>query len=276
MLSDADKQRVVRHLGSEGAKELTLRRAEAIAAETNVPLRAVEWAALDSGIIPLRYQRHMGCVSVAGQKKLLESTVTVIGLGGLGGHVVEQLARAGVGRIIGVDPDVFDETNLNRQLLSSPGNLGEKKTDQARERLESVNRAVEFTAHAVPLADLSADVFQQADLAVDCLDNIENRLALAEACSRAKIPLVHGAIAGWYGQVGVIWPGSGMLERVLHKRQGRGIEQGLGNPPFTAAVAASLMAAEVVKVLTRSDEPRRQALLFFDLLANEWQTLDLP
>ncbi|MHC4640667.1 MAG: HesA/MoeB/ThiF family protein [Planctomycetota bacterium] len=256
------------------SKELTLQQTEKISAQTRIPLREIEWFALDHGFLPLRYQRHIGSLGIEGQMKLLESRVIVVGLGGLGGYVVEELARAGLGQIVGVDPDVFEESNLNRQLLSEEGNLGMKKAEQTSARLTKVNKAVEFTGYSASFEKVPEEIWNHADLVFDCLDNIEDRLILAKRCSTANIVLVHGAIGGWYGEVALVWPGTGMLEKI-YQRRGQGIERDLGNPSFTAAVAASLMVAEGVKILIKKDLEKESKVLFFDLLEGEWQYISL-
>lgn len=254
-------------------RELTLQKAGTIALQTKLRLRAVEWFALDSGICPSRYRRNIGAFGVGGQKRLLESKVVIVGLGGLGGCLLEELARAGVGQIVAVDPDVFDETNLNRQLLASEETVGRKKVDEAESRSKKVNRAVAFTGFAVSLEQVAEAVWRDADLVFDCLDNIEGRFGLEERCSSADVALVHGAVAGWYGEVGVVWPGSGMLKKV-YKGQGRGIEEDVGAVGFTAATAASLMAAKGVGILTGKITGKEQKMLYFDLLEDEWQTIE--
>lgn len=272
MLTEEQKALLDRAFRKHSSHELTLQQAHKIATQTNLPLRAVEWFALQKAIVPCRYQRHIGSLGIAGQKKLLESKAVLVGLGGLGGYVLEELARAGLGRIVGIDPDEFEETNLNRQLLARQDNLGRKKVDEAGDRLRKVNKAVQFLGYATSLEQLADEIWRDADLVFDCLDNIKDRLTLAKKCSTANVPLVHGAIAGWYGQVAVVWPGTAMLERI-YKDQRKGIEQSLGNPPFTAATAASIMVAEAIKILTGKTAGKENEMLFFDLLENEWQTL---
>jgi len=273
MLTEEEKALLERVFAAEGIKELTTRQTEKIASQTKIAQALVEQFALSKGIKPLRYQRNIGVFGRAGQSSLLGKTVVIVGLGGLGGHVLEQTARAGVGHIIGIDPDVFEETNLNRQLLCSHATLGCKKVSQAETHLKKINPAVEFTGHPLQLDRIAPDLWQGADLVFDCLDNIEDRLALAGRCSKADVPLVHGAVAGWYGQVGVIWPGAGTLEKI-YSRQQRGIEQRLGTPPFTAAVVASLMVAKGIRLLLGRCDRKENRLLFFDLLEDDWQTVD--
>jgi molybdopterin/thiamine biosynthesis adenylyltransferase len=162
----------------------------------------VEPAILDLGLYPARYQRNRHTISNEGQLALLQSCVSVIGCGGLGGYIVEQLARLGVGRIIAIDPDVFEEHNLNRQTLATLSNLGMPKVTAAASRVAEINLAVLL----VPLQtafcpENGRELLCGTTVVVDALDNIVTRLDLAGICRELGIPLVHGAIAGWYGQV---------------------------------------------------------------------------
>jgi len=272
MLTEKEETLLDQAFGKQELKELTQQQSAKIASRTNIPLRAVEYFALGKGYLPRRYRENIGTLGTGGQRKLLENKVIIFGLGGLGGYVLEELARVGLGQIIGVDPDVVDETNLNRQLLAEEGNLGSKKVNEANNRLRKVNKAVEFAGHAIPLDELPEEAYCNADLAFGCLDNISDRLILAKRCSIENIPLVHGAIAGWYGEVAVVWPHTGLLEKI-YKHQGKSIEQNLGTPPFTAAIAASLMVVAGIRILLGKSSDKEQKMLFFDLLENEWQTI---
>ncbi len=224
--------------------------------------------------LPDRYRRNLGTFTEAGQRQLLTCRALVVGLGGLGGHMVEQLARAGVGTIHGCDPDVFTADNLNRQLLCTVANLGQSKAEAARQRLQQINPEVKFIAHATRFQELPVEFFSELQVVFDCLDTVPGRIELEQKCERAGVPLVHGAIGGWYGQVGVAWPGARLLERIYRSRPA-GIEQQLGNPPFTPAVAASMMVAKGVLVLLGKIAPGESRLQFFDLLHDDWQNLPL-
>ena len=258
-----------------GPRTLTGCQAEQFAAELGLPLREVEGFALDCEIVPQRYAMNIGCFTIAGQKKLLGSRVLVVGLGGLGGHVVEQLARAGVGRIAAADPDVFEETNLNRQIFSTTAGLGCKKTTETARRLTQINPAVEFSGYDVKFQQLDDAVFDGLDLVFDCLDGAADRCALETICSARDIVLIHGAIGGWFGQVGIVWPGAGLLKRTYgdHKH---GIEQTLGNPPFTPAVIGSMAAALGIRFLLGKVTARESSLHFIDLVDEECQSLRFP
>ncbi len=251
---------------------ISIKEAEDISRNTGIPLRRVECFSLGKGVIPIRYQRNIGTFGVDGQIKLLESTVMIIGLGGLGGSILEQISRAGFGTIIGVDPDVFDQSNLNRQLLSTEHAIGEKKVAAAEKRVLEINSAVSFTGHACELQDLANELWQGLDMVFDCLDNIPDRLILADKCERVNCPLIHGAIAGWYAEVGVVWPGSKMLEG-YYQGQTEGMEKELGTPASTAMMTASIMAAKAGQVLAGSDLSKESKMHVFNLLDNEWQII---
>lgn len=237
----------------------------------------VEAAALEQGILPARYQRNRNAMTVNDQLILFQSCVAVIGCGGLGGYIVEELARLGVGRIVVVDPDVFEEHNLNRQLFSSPANLGTAKVAAAAKRINEINPAVTL----VPLLtaftpENGAELLAGCQVAVDALDSIQVRLELAEVCTVTNIPLVHGAIAGWFGHVTTQFPGDNTLQTIYRSwKAGKGVEQTLGNPSFTPAVIAGLEVAEVCKLLLGKGAPLRGRQLMIDLFSMEASVINM-
>jgi molybdopterin/thiamine biosynthesis adenylyltransferase/uncharacterized surface protein with fasciclin (FAS1) repeats len=252
--------------------------AQVAAAERfGVPLARVEYAILALGLLPARYQRNREAISVVQQLTLFRSKVAVIGCGGLGGYVIEELARLGVGTIIAIDPDVFEEHNLNRQLLSSPATLGRAKVDAAAARVAEINPAITLVPIQVAYApENGEELLHDAQVIVDALDSIQTRLALAQTCTDLGIPMVHGAIGGWYGQVATQFPGDDTLQK-LYKRwvEGKGIEQKLGNPSFTPALVASIEVAEVCKVLLGEGELLHHRKLSVNLLEVIFVSIDM-
>lgn len=225
-----------------------------IAASSGMTKRQVEIAALQVEVVPDRYERSIGTIGIGGQIRLLESTAGVLGAGGLGGMVIENLARMGVGRLVIVDDDVFTDSNMNRQLLATEMSLGKAKTEAARDRVAAVNSAVEVVVHKCR-GDASnlPELFADCNLAVDCLDNLSSRYDLEEVCSKLDIPMIHGAIAGYLGQLAVIKPGKPLLSAIYGKKGDgqfdRGAEVQLGNPAATPSMLASWQSSEAVKVL---------------------------
>lgn len=243
-----------------------------------VSLAQVEDVALERGILPARYQRNRKTLSISDQLSLFRSRVAVIGCGGLGGYVVEELARMGVGNIVVIDPDVFEEHNLNRQLFSSPANLGTAKVEAASRRIREINPAVTLVPVQAAFSAMNGEeLLAGCQLAVDALDTISTRLELAEVCASLRIPLVHGAIAGWFGHVTTQFPGDDTLQTIYGTwKTGKGVEQTLGNPSFTPAVIASLEVAEVCKLLTGQGTPLRGRQLMIDLFSMEMDILNVP
>lgn len=232
---------------------------------------AVDAASLDAGIFPARYQRNRQMISLEQQRRLLECRVAVIGCGGLGGYVIEELARLGVGALVVIDPDVFEEHNLNRQILSDPQSLGRPKVEAARLRVAAVNPAVEVICHR-ELFDRQngAALLAGCDAVVDAVDNVQARLDLAWVCGALGIALVHGAIAGWYGHICTQMPGERTIETIYRNwNGGKGVEAQLGNPSFTPAVIASFEVAEVAKILLNTGSVVRNGILSVNLLDME-------
>lgn len=224
-----------------------------------------------------RYLRNMKTLSENDMDKLSKSKVCVVGCGGLGGYIIEMLARIGVGHITAIDGDVFDETNLNRQLLSNINNIGFNKAHEAKKRIEIVNPDVVINSVDVMIDDSNAHILLKGhDVIVDALDNISTRKILQKYSAELKIPVVHGAIAGFFGQVTTIYPGDNTLD-LLYSGDvnfNKGVEKELGNPAFTPALVASIEVAEVIKVLLNKGKPLRKKVLFIDLLNNNFDVLD--
>ena len=217
-----------------------------------------------------RYIRNLGALSERECALLREKTVLVAGCGGLGGYLIEMLLRLGVGEIRAADGDRFEESNLNRQLLSAPGLLGRGKAEVAAERAAAVNPSVRFVA--VPdfvTEENVAELVRGCDAAMDALDNIPSRLLLAKACAAEKLPLIHGAICGWSAQAAVVMPGDGLIETIYPEGAALSSKASLSfTPPFCAALQTALC----VRLLT-GREVETGKLYVADLLDMELERL---
>lgn len=223
-----------------------------------------------------RYSRNISSISLEENQVLRQSKVCVVGCGGLGGYIIEMLGRLGVGSITAVDGDVFDKTNLNRQLLSDENTIGKSKAIEAQKRMTIVNSDIEVIPVVEFINELNAeDILGGHNVIVDALDNIPSRFVLQEACSMLNIPLVHGAIAGWYGQVSTIYPNEGTLNKIYTKDISYGLERELGNPAFTPALISSIQVSEVVKILINRGDLLRNKLLFINTLNHEYDVIEL-
>lgn len=222
-----------------------------------------------------RYSRNKKTFSDEDQHKLANSCVAVVGCGGLGGHIAEQLARMGVGKLVLFDGDRFEVSNLNRQLMATELNIGQWKAEAAQERIKIVNSEVEVQAVKGWFEEDKAPAgLKGVDLVCDALDSRESRVMLERVCHQLDLPLVYATIAGWYGQLGVSMPGDFTVQR-LFGRGDKGVERTWGNPAFTPAVLAGLSVAESVKILVGRPPSLRHAWLQVDLLTMEFEQFEI-
>jgi molybdopterin/thiamine biosynthesis adenylyltransferase len=241
--------------------------------------REAEIAALENGIVPERYARNMRTFSLEDQAALLQARVGVVGLGGLGGTVVEVLARMGVGHLRLVDGDRFEDSNLNRQLLSTVEGLGQLKSEAARARVGRINPSVDVTAlFEFVTAENAEAVLAGCDVVVDCLDTLRTRFVVEDACRRIGCPLVSAAVAGSSGHVTTIFPEDKGL-RLIYGEPGqlplKGAETSLGTLPYTVVFLATLECAEVVKVILKKGKLLRHKLLVADLMDGVVEVMNL-
>jgi molybdopterin/thiamine biosynthesis adenylyltransferase len=235
------------------------------------PLRDIYRLALVRSIWPRRYLRNREILTAPEQVKLADSRVAVIGAGGLGGGVIQVLARAGIGCLTVVDGDVFDETNLNRQVLSRMDNIGQPKALEAARMVLAINPAVTVDPLQERLsAGNASQLLAGAAVVVDALDNVPDRLLLAKAARQMALPLVHGAIAGFDGRLMTVFPEDEGLER-LYGEGPHSVddpsrpEAVLGVPSPTPSLVAVLQAAEVLKILLGRGRTLRNRMLHIDL-----------
>ena len=218
-----------------------------------------------------RYSRNKNLISPEEQEKLSKSKVVILGVGGLGGYVVEMLTRVGVGKLIIVDFDEFETTNLNRQIISTEDNLGLLKVEEAKKRIETINSEIEVTAVNKRISFHNIDgIIKGADIVVDGLDSPKLKKIVELSCTRNNIPMVHGAIGGWIAQIAVIMPGDFILEKIYKDDH---FENKMGNPSFTPALAASIQVGEVIKLLLDRGEVLNNEALYIDLEYNSFTRL---
>jgi molybdopterin/thiamine biosynthesis adenylyltransferase len=260
-------------------RSLAVAAVDAILQDCGTNSREIEIIALENGVVPERYARNFKTFTPGQQALLLKSRAAVVGLGGLGGFVVEILARAGVGGLSLVDGDLFEGHNLNRQILSTHDLLATPKAQAAARRIVAVNPSVDVTVHQAFLDRSNAGRFLAlAGVAVDCLDNVPGRFALEAAAKKMGAPLVSAAVAGMSGQVTTIFPedpGLALIYGNPEESPPKGVERILGCLPQTVALAASIQCAEVLKILLDQPGLLRNRLLLFDLTDNTFEEMRL-
>jgi molybdopterin/thiamine biosynthesis adenylyltransferase len=222
-----------------------------------------------------RYLKKMNLLSQEENAMLKNFKVCVVGCGGIGGYVIEFLSRLGIGEITAIDGDIFDYSNLNRQLLSDENSIGKSKSESAKARVKIVNSDVKLNQINSFLDEDNCDQFlRNHDVVVDALDNMKTRRMVEAHCKKLGIPMVHGAIAGWYAQIATIIPGDDLLSKIYPEGVEKGIEVEIGNPSFTPALAASIEVSEVIKLLFNKGDLLRNKLLTINLLNCEFDIFE--
>src|SRR6266540_1118790 len=222
----------------------------------------------------MRYSRHLLIPEVgeAGQLRLLDSRMLLIGAGGLGSPAALYLAAAGVGTLGIVDDDEVDLSNLQRQVLHTTDRIGVPKVDSAEETIRAINPDVDVVKHPVRLdASNVIELIEPYDIVVDGLDNFPTRYLLNDASVRLRKPVVSASILGFDGQLSVFKPHEGPCYRCLYPvpppaelAPSCGANGVLGVLPGTMGL---LQATEVVKLIIGAGEPLIGRLLMYDALA---------
>ena len=229
-----------------------------------------------------RYQRHLLLPEIgeAGQQRLLESKVLLLGAGGLGSPAALYLAAAGVGTIGIVDMDVVDSSNLQRQILHNLDRVGERKVDSAKKTLTAMNPDVEVVTYDVRLGAANVlEIIDSYEVIVDGTDNFPTRYLLNDASLVKRIPVVHGSIFRFEGQATVFYPYRGPCYRCVVPEPPPAelapscAEAGvLGVLP---GIIGSIQAVEAIKLLLDLGEPLVGRLLAYDALEQTFRTFKI-
>lgn len=228
--------------------------------------------------------RQKGILNKKEQLKLKDSVVTVIGCGGIGGAVIEMLARMGVNHLKIVDKDVFDYSNINRQLMSSIDHVGRPKTEVTKETIQSINPFVDIDVFNTELDESNVEeIVEGSNIVVDALDNLKTRIITSRKAMELKVPFVHGAIHGTMGQVTTFTHDTPNYEETFRlNSSGKELSEDVFNevsklakevPPVIGPVpniVGCLQSFEVVKILTgKGNIIMAPEVLIFDLLKKE-------
>jgi molybdopterin/thiamine biosynthesis adenylyltransferase len=231
-----------------------------------------------------RYARHIILKEIggAGQQALLAATVAVIGAGGIGSPAIQYLAAAGVGHLRVIDDDVVDLSNLQRQTLFGTADIGRPKASVAAERVATMNPDVVVEPVTVRIDGATADaLLAGADLILDGCDNFDTRLAISDAATRLRIPLISSAVGQFDGQLGIWrgWEAGKPCYRCL-------VGDEPGRPDVSCAdqgvlgaltgVMGSLGAMEAIRALTGFGDDPAGRLLLVDALAFRFRTIIVP
>jgi adenylyltransferase/sulfurtransferase len=221
-----------------------------------------------------KYSRQILLFGEEGQEKLKNAKVLVAGAGGLGSPVSTYLAIAGIGKIILADFDSVDPSNLNRQFLHHQKDIRRLKVESAKEKLLSMNPDIEVETIAEMLTESNLEALvPECDVIVDALDNLETRHMLNRLAIKRRIPLIHGAVTGYDGQVTTIVPGKTPCFYCIFPRiSKKEIFPVLGATP---GIIGSIQANEVIKFLTGQGKLLEGRLLFWNGLSGSFSEISL-
>ncbi|MEX0964917.1 MAG: molybdopterin-synthase adenylyltransferase MoeB [Pseudohongiellaceae bacterium] len=231
----------------------------------------------------LRYSRQIMLpeMDVAGQQKLIEATVLIVGMGGLGCPAAMYLAAAGVGHLIIADDDVVELTNLQRQIAHSQSTIGEPKVISAQQTLLALNPDLKITALQKRLTGVElSEAVGQADLVVDACDNFSTRFAINSACIEQRKPLVSGAAIRMEGQVAVFDsrdPQSPCYQCLYAK--GDDVDASCSENGVMAplvGIIGAVQAMEAIKLLCGIGQTLTGRLLLLDASTLQWREMRLP
>lgn len=228
-----------------------------------------------------RDARHIALpqVGIDGQARIADGTVLLIGLGGIGCATATYLASSGVGQLLLCDFDTVDPTNLGRQMLYGPDDIGELKAILAAERLASINPEIQITPIIDRLGDAAlAEAVSQADVVLDGCDNFATRFQVNDACVKAKRCLISGSAIRLEGQIAVFGPDydSSPCYRCLYQEADESLENCAGNGVLAPVpgVIGTVMAVEALKYLAGIDV-RRGVLRLYDASSGDFQSVSV-
>lgn len=221
---------------------------------------------MKSNPIPEQFQNNLGILTEEDYKRLNSFRILLIGAGGLGGHLANTLIRLGVKNLTIVDFDVYDESNLNRQLFSNHLTVGNYKAEIVKDELNKINNHANIDIKIARIEDIPILELDDYDYLVDAVDNVDSKIYISDLALQLNIPLLHGACGGWYGQIGWILPGNQLIKELYDHEEG--LENRLKNPSFNPAVIANIMASEFVKFIQNDKQATINQLLLVDLYNN--------
>jgi adenylyltransferase/sulfurtransferase len=213
-----------------------------------------------------RYSRQMMLPKWGeqGQKKLKSSEVAIVGTGGLGCPASLYLAAAGIGKLILIDKERFELSNLNRQILGWQKDIGHPKAKAAADKLRELNSEIKVEAKVIKITENNVhELLQNADAVVDGMDNWQTRFLINKECVKNRIPFVHAGIFGLYGQITTIVPGKGPCLRCILPETPEEITK-FPVPGATPSLFASLQVMETLKLIVGFGEPLIGRMLLFD------------
>lgn len=231
--------------------------------------RHAQIESLRVGVVPSRYIDNVLNIGIDGQLRLLESKVVIVGVGRLGSHIVENLARLGVGHLTLIDEGKIDSVSLNSQSIALPEYLGVDRTVVMSIRVHDINAGVEVVPHSVRLTKANAKgLFEGADLVVSSSNVLATHMTVSEQCRSLGIPFVYGALNGWKGYVCGITPNDKPFDSYLPQLDAN-TQWNRTTLSYAVAIVAGYQTSEISSLLLTGSSKNPDYMMTIDIEANE-------
>ena len=214
---------------------------------------------------------------IISEKEKIENThIAILGLGGLGGYILEYALRLGFNHISIIDYDIFEESNLNRQILSSEKNIGNRKIDEAIKRAMSINsKATINYFHEKFDESNSGKILKNIDIALDGFDSFESRKTAVESCCKLNIPFIYGSVYSFYGMVSTIMPKNNTLEIIYKNYNEKNYEMKNETVSFLPPLVASIQMSEATKLILGKGNILENKIFTINTLENKYNILSI-
>jgi len=215
-------------------------------------------------------------ISESEKYKIEKSHIAILGLGGLGGYILEYALRLGFNCISIIDYDIFEESNLNRQILSSEKNIGNRKIDAAIKRANSINSKATINYFYEKFDNFNAyKILEKVDIALDGFDNLESRITAVDTCRELNIPFIYGSVYSFYGMVSTIMPKNKTLEIIYRNYSEKNYETKKETVSFLPPLVASIQMSEALKLTLGKGETLENKIFTLNMLENKYNILSL-
>ena len=224
-----------------------------------------------------RFLRHFIIREIGkkGQKNISKGKVLVVGIGGLGSPAITYLVANGIGKIGIVDYDTVDITNLNRQILHYPEDIGRKKIKSALEKIKKINPEIEVQSYDIKITEDNAQkIFNEYDFIIDATDNLKTKLLINDICVKIKKPFNYAGIDTFFGSTITVNPGKSACLRCIFKNINEEVKKTIGVFGPVPGILGTIQAAEALKFVGKFGKLLTDKILIIDIYHMDFRVVE--